>query len=123
MVDQNLLVSAEELPAKSHVPFIMEEKPVMGQRFSIYGFFENEGPRQNRRGEVFNDRGEKVCTGEYSLSIFQAFLGSGDFKLNCFDNKLVGQGSFSVKVHGGRKHRDSLACKLARSRRRACHYV
>ena len=97
MVDQDLLVSAEELPAKRRFPFIMEATPLMDKKFPFCGMFESEGPGQNRRLEVFNDKGKKVCVGEYSLSYLQAFLGSGDFELNCFDGQLTGEGSFSVE--------------------------
>ena len=97
LVDQKLLVSKEELPAKSRVPFIMEATPLTGNSYSIYGMFEYEGPGQDRKCDAYNDKGEKVCTGEYSLSLFQAILGSGDFRMNCFGGKVVGQGTLSVK--------------------------
>lgn len=97
LVNQTLLVNPEELPTKSRIPFIMDVKPLTGEEFSVYGMFESEGPGRNRRLEVFNDKGEKVCKGESSLSYIHAFLGSGDFDMNCFDGKLTGQGTLSVK--------------------------
>ena len=97
LVNQRLLVTPEELPAKSRVPFIMELREVTGERFSIYGMFQYEGPGQNRRLDVFSDKGDNVCSGEYSLSYIQALFGSGDFSMNCFDGKLSAKGTLSVK--------------------------
>jgi hypothetical protein len=97
LIDQRLLVSKEEIPTKSRVPFIMEVIPLTGEKFSIYGMFEYEGPGQDRRLEVFNEKGENVCTGEYSLSYLQAIFGSGDFKMNCFGGKFAGHGTLSTK--------------------------
>lgn len=97
MVNKNLFVNMEELPTKFRVPFIMVIKPLSGKKALVYGMFQYEGPGKNLPLSVFNEKGNKVCTGDYSLSTIQAFLGSGNFRINCFDNKLVADGNFSGK--------------------------
>lgn len=97
MVDKRLLIDPSELMMKPRNPAILRVSKD-GVETLIYGTVESSGTTgSNLPFRLFNDRGQKICGGNYSISLLEAALGSGGFEANCFEGSLGFNGEISIK--------------------------
>lgn len=96
VINKKLLVNPEELPKKNYVPFIMETKSE-DEIATLYGMFSSRGLGKDLPLELYNEKGKKLCEGNYTLSKTQAFLGAGTFEMKCFNEQIEAQGELSMK--------------------------
>jgi hypothetical protein len=59
--------------------------------------FSYKGPGKDLPLELYNEKGKKLCEGNYTLSKMQAFLGVGTFEMKCFNEQVEAQGELSMK--------------------------
>jgi len=46
---------------------------------------------------LYNHQGKQMCSGSYSISMFDAVVGAGSFSLNCFDDGTEMKGELRIK--------------------------
>ncbi len=51
----------------------------------------------NQPMRLFSNQGKQMCTGSYSISMFEAVAGAGTFSLKCFDDGSAVNGELHVK--------------------------
>ena len=96
MLENRLLVEPSVLKFKGRVPGILR----ITDRSSVklmYGMVEAAGDTgQNLPMRFFNDQGNQVCDGQYSLSLLQAAMGSGSFHASCFGGEVSATGDIAI---------------------------
>lgn len=98
LLNNKLLIRPDELPDKVNVAYVLKGQSVDGTEEVTYGIIQHQGTGKNLPLAAFNNDGEKVCDGIYSLSILQAFR-SGKFKIKCSGDQFSGEleGNFEFR--------------------------
>lgn len=91
ILDGGLLIKPEELADKLYTAFVLKGKSPGGEDVTIYGVYQHNGFGKNLPIIYFNNKGEKICEGTYSLSISKARQGSGKFEVTCFSDQYTSE--------------------------------
>ena len=94
LVNNNLLVHPDTLPKSFHVPYILKRFNKSGETTILHGMFQHAGPGGNLKLKLFDSNGSLVGEGTYSLTILQAALDSGSFKMMYYPEQIEIKGTF-----------------------------
>jgi len=104
VINDKLVVEPEDIPRYFYATYVMLiNDSNEGTETKAYGVLTYSGPGEDLPLKLHDDKGKLVCNGRYSLSIMQAFLGTGKMQLNCFDGQLSAKGDFDYKKYKDRQ--------------------